>query len=756
MASPNQSGDGKTAVGEPPGGAAPSPPLHKRRWSWRTRAMVWMPLYAVVLIAIVVSIQLISYTVRFPDPRTLRVQEAGPTLKVLARDGSILAERGRENDFIPLDRLPRHLVDAVIATEDRRFLNHWGLDPIGLARAAFTNLRAGRASQGGSTISQQLAKNLFLTTDRTLIRKLDELVLAIWLELRLTKRDILETYLNRVYFGGGAYGVEAAAQRYFGKSARAVSLSEAAVIAGLLKAPSKYSPFANPGHARARARIVLSAMQSAGVISPIAAAAAIRSSVRFADSEAGKKPTGLEYAIDYALDQMPPLGSVGKRELIIETTIDADLQKRAQTAIERALSTEGKAANVGQAALVVLDTGGGVRALVGGRSFVESQFNRAVKARRQPGSAFKPLVYLAAIENGMWPDQPVVDQPIEIGQWSPRNDDGRYRGTITLTQALAHSVNTVAVRLQQEIGGDRVAAVAKRLGIRSNLRTDASMALGTSEVGLLELTSAYGTLAAGGLAVEPFAIKRIRTKSGEVIFERSEPRPRMVVAPDTVGSMNAMLNAVIVSGSGRRAALPRHQAGGKTGTTQDFRDAWFVGYTAHLAAGVWFGNDDSTPMNRISGGGLPATVWREVMGPAHDSLPPRALPAVDNPVLEQLRPAPAVAAAPKLPIARATTATAPTAPSPFSATFKSDSTKAPVPKHKMPSEPIDASFFASALAETPAAAPSPSAIALTRPARSEALPLSQAPGFDAVRLRRALQEPTANTASPRMGLGVGN
>jgi penicillin-binding protein 1A len=586
---------------------------------------------------ILFSIQLIRYTIRFPDPQALTVNEPGPTLRILGRDGSIIAERGELNDFVPLDRMPRHLVDAVIATEDRRFFTHWGLDPSGLVRAAFANLRAGRTTQGGSTLTQQLAKNLFLSTDRTLSRKAEEMVLALWLEMRLTKREILELYLNRVYFGGGAYGVEAAAKRFFGKSARTVNVAEAAVIAGLLKAPSKYSPFANPGHARARARVVINAMLAARVISPVSADAAIRQSVHFASPDGGKHATGLEYAIDHVLDQLPPLASIGKRLVVVETTIDPDVQRKAQSTVATALATEGREANVGQAAMVVLDTGGGIRAIVGGRSFAESQFNRAVKARRQPGSAFKPMVYLAALEGGRWPDTPVVDAPIEIADWSPRNEDGRFRGPMTMTQALAHSVNTVAVRLQQQIGGDKVASVARRLGIRSPLRADASLALGTSEVGLLELCGAYGTLASGGLAVDPYIVRRILTHDGQVLFERAEPRPRMLVAPDTIGGMNTMLNAALVSGTGRRAGFPHHQAGGKTGTTQDYRDAWFIGYTAHLVAGVWFGNDDGSPMNRVSGGGLPARAWREVMQPSHAALVPRALPATEGRILDPTR-----------------------------------------------------------------------------------------------------------------------
>jgi penicillin-binding protein 1A len=727
------------------------PPARVRwlgRQAWYVRACLLLPLYACVLATILISVQMIRYTVRFPDPRALRVHESGPSIRVLARDGTVIAERGERNDFVALDRLPRHLVDAVLAIEDRRFLSHWGLDPSGLARAAFANLRAGRAAQGGSTITQQLAKNLFLSTERTLSRKLEELVLAIWLEMRLSKRDILELYLNRVYFGGGAYGVEAAAQRFFGKSARAVTVAEGAVIAGLLKAPSKYSPFANPGHARARARVVLRAMVAARVLSPISYASARRKSVSFADGQAGRRMTGLEFAVDHALDEMPPLASVGRRELIVETTIDADLQRKAQGAIEAVIAKDGGAALVGQGAMVVLDTGGGIRALVGGRSFAESQFNRAVKARRQPGSAFKPFVYLAALENGFWPDAPMIDEPIEIGQWSPRNEDGRYRGAISLTQALAHSVNTVAVRLQQTLGGERVAAVARRLGIVSKLRPDASMALGTSESGLLELTGAFATFAAGGAAVSPHVLRRIRTTDGEVLFEQARPGPRMVVAPDMVGGMNTMLNAAIVSGTGRRAAFPRHQAAGKTGTTQDFRDAWFVGYTAHLAAGVWFGNDDGTPMNRVAGGGLPALVWRDVMEEAHKGFIPRALPAIGGALLDP----PAQPEQDVQPVAPVPVVRAPKGPVPSGT--RSTPTAAvltrPLPGNvprrgqRMPTEPIDAALFEKALTAD-LGAPVPGAKAK--------VPLA-ARALDPQAIRKALGlGPVSDEPAPRMGLG---
>lgn len=710
--------------------------------------LVLVPAYSCLLLTIFVSIQLIQYTIRFPDPRALRINEPGPTLRVLARDGSVIAERGQGNDFIALDRLPRHLLDAVIATEDRRFHTHWGLDPAGLARAAFANLRAGRTVQGGSTLTQQLAKNLFLSTDRTFSRKFEELVLAIWLELRLSKREILELYLNRVYFGGGAYGVEAAAQRFFEKSARAVTLGEAAVIAGLLKAPSKYSPFANPGHARARARVVLGAMREAKLINALSAVAAIRQSVRFANPVAGRRPNGLEFAVDYVLDQMPPLASIGKREIVVETTIDAALQRHAQSALEAMLAKDGGAANAGQGALVVLDTGGGIRALVGGRSWAESQFSRATKSRRQPGSAFKPFVYLAAAEHGLGPDSLVLDEPIDLGGWSPRNEDGRYRGPTTMRQALAHSINTVAVRLQQLVGNERVASVARRLGIATKLRPDASMALGTSEVGVLELTGAYSVLAAGGLAVEPHALKRILSADGKVLFERAEPRPRMIVAPDIVGVMNSMLHGVLVSGTGRRAAFPSHQAAGKTGTTQDFRDAWFVGYTAHLAAGVWLGNDDGQPMNRVAGSGLPAVLWRNVMMTAHDGLQPRALPAMEAPhtaparqptVGESSQPVAATIRHAK-PDEEAKQADAAIRTGPVSRARTTPKTS------RMPSAPIDPSIFAKALEpQTEPATPA------SQPATAMPAPALATRGFDPARILDALG---GGNAGHRMGLGA--
>jgi penicillin-binding protein 1A len=599
--------------------------------SWKVRAATVLTLLVGLSASIVVSLAFIYYTVRFPDPSSLRQRDRAPVVRILAADGTLLAERGAAYDFIPYDLLPKHVIQAVVAVEDRRFFEHCGLDPIGLMRAMFANLRAGRYAQGGSTLTQQLAKNIFLSPERSLRRKLEELIIALWLEARLSKQDILELYLNRVYFGGGAYGIEAAAQRYFEKSARQLGVSEAAVLAGLLKAPSRYSPASSPVLARSRSRTVLRRMRVAGYLSAAGEMKAARRQVRFADPKPDPSPSGYEYAVEFALERLPPLIGAGSREVIVETTIDAGLQRQAQAIVQRVLKAEGRASGASQASVVVLDTHGRIQAMVGGRSWAESQFNRAAKALRQPGSAFKPIVYLAAVERGARPDTLVNDAPLSIGGWSPRNDSGQYTGATTLRQALASSINTVAVRLQQQVGTARILALARRLGLSSELRDSPSLALGTSEVSLLELTGAYGVLASGGLPVTPHIVQKVRTSTGVVLYAHSVSRRHTIVAPAHVAAMTDMLHAALATGTGRRAALARHAAAGKTGTTQDFRDAWFVGYTTHLVGGAWVGNDDASPMHRVTGGGLPARIWREVMQTAHEHVPAVPLPGSSGP-----------------------------------------------------------------------------------------------------------------------------
>ena len=594
--------------------------------SWEFRLFILLPMYLFALGGLAIAGAFVYFTATIPDPMALRHKENAPLVRLLARDGSVLAERGGAAPYIPVDLLPRHLIDAVLAIEDRRFFSHRGIDPSGFSRALLTNLRAGRFVQGGSTITQQLAKNMFLTPERTLWRKAEELILALWLEMRLSKPEILELYLNRVYFGSGAYGVESAARRFFDKGAQDVTLAEGAVLAGLLKAPSKYSPAWNPALTRTRAQEVLTTMVEAGFATPIDGALNAIRDVQFAPPKVMRGETGVEFAVDAVLDRLPRLLAAGGGEIIVETTIDANLQRRAQQLVHDMIASEGRKMEATQAALVVLDTQGGITVLVGGESWGESQFNRALRAKRQPGSAYKPFVYLVALENGMTPDSVVQDAPIIAKGWTPGNYDGKYRGAVTLREALARSINTVAIRLNMSLGPRKAAEAGHRLGIKSELRPDATLALGTSEVTLMELTGAYGAFATGGRLVEPHVIKSVRTSSGRVLYQRPDEKLTAVAAPQDVGALNDMLNAVLVSGTGKRAALPLHPACGKTGTTQEFRDAWFVGYTAHYVGGVWVGNDDRRPMNNVMGGGLPSKLWHEVMVLAHEGKTPKALP----------------------------------------------------------------------------------------------------------------------------------
>lgn len=712
-----------------PGGTAPPSAASKtrspwrralKRLSWKWRLLLGMPAAFLAVLVPAFAFLMVYYTVSFPHPLAMRAKERAPVIRILARDGAVLAERGVAHDYMPLDLLPPHVIGAVVAIEDRRFFEHNGLDPWGFGRAIFANLRAGRVAQGGSTLTQQLAKNLFLTADRTLSRKLEELALALWLELRLTKADILELYLNRVYFGAGAYGIEAASQRYFDKSARALTIAEAALIAGLLKAPSKYSPLVSPEAALTRGRVVIAKMAETGFITAQQQERALSEKITFNKSyEPSPEKTGLEYAVDFVLEHLPPLIGSGHGEIVVETTLDATLQKRAAEIIDKALRRQGEAFGVSQAALVVLDTEGGIRALVGGRDYSESQFNRAVKARRQPGSAFKPFVYLAALERGMTPETLAYDLPLTIDGWAPRNDNGQFVGKVTLRHALAQSINTVAVRLNQDVGRGATASVARRLGIRSDLRDDPTLALGTSEVSLLEMAGAYAVLSNGGTSVDAHVIRRVRMSSGRVIFAREGRSAAQTVDPAIAGEMSSMLNTAMMSGTGRRAAIPLHPAAGKTGTSQEFRDAWFIGYTAHLTAGVWIGNDNSKPMKRAVGGGLPAEIWHELMQTAHQGKAPLALPGT---AFTPQPPEPAIAS-PRTPIEQLpwnappkqiAVESEPQSPSPqqkpsvtrsakpaATANIAAKKTGSAADPGDFPDTPISEDFIAKAIAETP-------------------------------------------------------
>ncbi len=559
-----------------------------------------------------------------PDLSDLRTMRKSPGITIVAADGTTLDQRGAFNGvFVPLNALPPYLAQAVIATEDRRFYQHFGMDVVGFGRAIVANIRAGRIVQGGSTITQQLAKNLYLSSERTVVRKLRELMLAIWLEARLDKDDILAAYLNRVYLGDGTYGVEAAARRYFGKSARNLSLPESAVIAGLLKAPSRYAPTNDLKRSRARAEQVLLNMVDAGYITAAQATAAVRKPA--VPVKAVEGPHRARYFVDWVHELLPEWASRTMDDLVVFTTLDPAMQRQGEKAVSDALRRYGKSRNAGQAALVALDRFGAIKAMVGGRSYRESQFNRAVQASRQPGSAFKPFVYLAALEAGMDPATRVTDSPVTIDGWQPQNVSGRYAGDVTLKRALAELINTVAVKLSESVGREKVRETARRLGIASPLSTQPSLALGTSEVTVLELTAAYLPFANGGRGGAPYAVSEIRTRSGDVIYRR-QPWPNdRVVDAQQVQRMNEMLSEVIRSGTGKAARPGDRPAAGKTGTTQDYRDGWFVGYTADLVAGVWIGNDDNTPMRRGGGGDVPARIWRQFIIEASKDMPVRPL-----------------------------------------------------------------------------------------------------------------------------------
>ena len=559
-----------------------------------------------------------------PPIQSLEIPKRPPTIQIVGMDGSMLAQRGEmAGANVSLKDLPPYLPKAFIAIEDRRFYSHFGIDPVGILRALVTNVLHRGVSQGGSTLTQQLAKNLFLTQERTMQRKLQEAELAIWLERKHSKNEILELYLNRVYFGSGAYGVEAAAQKYFGKSAKNVTIAEAAMLAGLVKSPSRLAPNRNPEGAEARAQIVLAAMADANFITDAQAKASI------GHPSYNVKPAGagtVNYVADWIGEVLDDLVGQIDESIKVETTIDPKLQSVAEAAIIDELAAKSVKFNVSQGALVAMTPDGAVRAMVGGRNYSDSQYNRAVTAKRQPGSSFKPFVYLTALEQGLTPDTVRQDAPIEVKGWRPENYTHEYFGAVTLTQALAMSLNTVAIRLGLEVGPKNVVRTAHRLGISSRLEPNASIALGTSEVSVVELVGAYAPFANGGLAVAPHVVTRIRTLSGKLLYMRQPEERNQVIEPRYVGMMNAMMRETLISGTAKKAEIPGWPAAGKTGTSQDYRDAWFIGYTANLVTGVWLGNDDNSPTKKATGGGLPVEVWTRFMRAAHEGVPVANLP----------------------------------------------------------------------------------------------------------------------------------
>jgi penicillin-binding protein 1A len=582
---------------------------------WFARAFAFCFKWGLVLglwMAIILGGILFWYASELPNITKSMVFERRPTVIIKANNGEIIDRYGDiKGKIVDVKDLPPHVVQAVLATEDRRFYDHFGMDPKGIARAFVVNITRGGFVQGGSTLTQQLAKNLFLTHDRTIKRKIQELMLAFQLESELTKDEILSAYLNRVYLGAGAYGIDAAARVYFNKSAYELNIREAATIAGLLKAPSRFSPNASPERAAARTKVVLQGMVDAGYVTEeeIAAYKSLPPAPR-------RKPSSGEsvrYYSDYIVSQLDDLIGDVQADVTVETTLDKDIQREMEESITKAILRYGPEKDVGQGAGVVMRLDGAVVAMMGGRDYGMTEFNRVTDSLRPPGSSFKPIVYLTAIEQGWNINNVIIDEPRNYRGYRPRNYGHEYYGEITLFEALTLSLNTVAVELMHQVGPQEAINTARRLGITADLEPNLSTALGSNGVPMLQMVTAYGIIGRGGTAVEPYSIKRILDKEGNVLYERPTPeKAERVVEESAVRQLTAMMQSVIRSGTGRAASIP-YPAAGKTGTSQDFRDAWFIGYSTKYAAAIWFGNDDNTSTKRLTGGSAPAQVWRDVM-----------------------------------------------------------------------------------------------------------------------------------------------
>jgi penicillin-binding protein 1A len=544
---------------------------------------------------------------RMPSFEELKKSPAGQTIRVRAADGTVFLSLGPNyGRWLTLRETPQVMQDAMVAVEDRRFRYHPGVDPVGMARAAVVavkNYGEGRRMQGASTITQQLARNIFLSNSYTWARKMREMVLALALEWKFSKDEILELYLNKVYFGGGSYGIDAASNSFFGHSATEMSLSEAAVIAGLVKAPSRYSPTADAQAALGRAGVVLDVMVDAGVITRAEADAAEPANVQLA-KETGQNSA--RYFTDWALPQLDMLIDEGSEALDVYTTIDLGMQRAATAAIQ-ADTPKGV-----QGALVSLDRDGAVRAMVGGRDYVASNYNRATQALRQPGSAWKLFVYMAALEAGYKVDDPVVDEPVTINGWSPRNSSGRFAGTMDLRSAFAYSVNTVAAKLGDEVGFSAVANMARRFGITTPVNTHPSMVLGSAEVRVIDMTAAFAAVARGGISVQPYGITKVTTASGELLYQRPAERGTTLVDPWVAAGITDLLQTAVNTGTGRAAQIGRPVAG-KTGTTSSNKDGWFLGFSSGLTTGVWMGRDDAKPVGGLQGGRAPARAFADYM-----------------------------------------------------------------------------------------------------------------------------------------------
>jgi penicillin-binding protein 1A len=563
----------------------------------------------------------------------------------LDRYGNTIGHRGIiHEDSVPIDQMPDHFIKAVLATEDRRFFDHFGIDFIGLARAMSENARAGGVVQGGSTLTQQLAKNLFLTNERSLERKIKEAFLALWLETNMSKKEILSLYLDRAYMGGGTFGAAAASQFYFGKNLTDVTLAESAILAGLFKAPAKYAPHVNLPAARARANTVLSNLVQSGLMTEGQVIGARRNPATVIDRADVKAP---DYFLDWAFDEVQRMAAQGKfkdHTVVVRTTIDTGLQQAAEQAMEMELREYGEGYRVKQGAMVMIENGGALRAMVGGRDYGESQFNRATAALRQPGSSFKIYTYSAAMEKGMKPETLISDAPVTWRGWSPQNYGRSYAGKVTLQVALAKSYNTVPVRLAKDVLGTQVIVdTAKAMGVTTPLRSDKTIPLGTSEVTVLDQATAYAVFPANGMQSRRHGIEQVLDYEGKVLYDfgRDEAPAKRVLSEEANSKMNQMLVTIPVMGTARRGALENGiVSGGKTGTSQAYRDAWYIGFTGNYTTAVWFGNDDFTPMNNMTGGALPAMTYKRLMDYAHQGMELRPIPGIQNPLPTGARPQP--------------------------------------------------------------------------------------------------------------------
>ena len=578
---------------------------------WLLVLFIWLALFS--------SIAVTWSLLNLPETESIKISRQ-PSITFLDKDGRIIASYGDVyGSSIQFKDLPENLINAVIVTEDKRFFHHPGVDVKGVVRAAYTNFKQRRIVQGGSTITQQLAKNLFLTPERSFTRKLHELILSFWLELRFSKEQILSIYLNRVYLGSGTYGVQAASEKYFNKKVEDLTLYECAVIASLLKAPSRYNPIANFDLSKKRASIVLNNMVKDNMISFKQVSQAKFNNKKY--SKFTNAPKSTRYFIDWLLPRVKSYVGEINQDLIVRTTLDVNLQKVAEKSLIKVNSQFDSAE---QSSLVALSLNGGIIAMIGGTDYGDTQFNRVTQAKRQPGSAFKMFVYLAGLINGYSPEDILVDSKVDINGWSPKNYKNEYLGEISVKEAFSKSINTIAVKISESVGREKVINVAKSMGISSPILNSPSLALGTSEVTLLELTSAYNVLANNGDGVFAHGIRSIENTDGEVLFLRKIQGPGKILDPSIVSKMTRMMERTIENGTGRKAKLSR-PAAGKTGTSQSLRDAWFVGFTSNIVVGVWFGNDNDSPMEKITGGTAPAILWREFMTLAHKDIKPKNL-----------------------------------------------------------------------------------------------------------------------------------